>query len=127
MHLILFVQAEPARTFQTGIADTNIRITSLNTCRAYWITATAIGCGSRAMSEPSFIPLHEPNDFKLSINLQNNGPCESWSIEKVDEKLIDAERILLNALGVVCGYSIDCTANSTFTCEKDDSDKTAYT
>lgn len=107
-------------------SDNSFTVNTLSTCRAYWVTTTAVNCGSSLRSEAAFIDVHDPMQFTAVINLGTNGPCNRWITVNLEQKHVDAENFVIEVLNDVCGYSVACTANNTFTCQPGDDTKVNF-
>lgn len=107
-------------------AENNFIIDTLSVCQAYWVTTTAVNCGSSIRSNAAFIDVNDPMEFVATISLGSNGPCNSWITINLEQKHLDAQNFILEALNDACGYSVSCTANNTFTCQPGDDTKVDF-
>lgn len=117
-------QVGPVRTLQ--VLDSSFAVSDLSTCQAYWATTTAVNCGSSIRSEVIYIEVHDSMEFKATIDLGDNGPCNKWVTTNLNQKYGDAQRIFLGALNLACSYLVSCIANSTFSCRTDESTKVKF-
>lgn len=115
---------DPVRTLQ--YPDGSVLVTSLSTCQAYWVTATAVSCASRIRSEAAFIGVNDPDQFEAVINLGSGGPCSKWLTINLEQKHRDAQKFVIEALNDACGYEVQCTANTTFLCQEEDDNKVDF-
>lgn len=106
--------------------ENNLRVDTLMTCQAYWVTATAVTCGSMLSSRAVFVDVYDPMQFVDVITLGSNGPCSSWITIDLERKHMDVQNFVLEALNDACGYRVPCTANNTFTCDPSDDTKVNF-
>jgi hypothetical protein len=104
-------------------SEGTFQVDGLYSCQAYWVVATAITCGSRIRSEPTFVDVKDPMVFDPLISLGTNGPCGAWMNDNLPQKLADAQNFVFEALNSACGYSVPCLANISFTCDPTDETK----
>ena len=120
----LYRQIVPARTVQTS--GSVIVINDLSLCQAYFVTVTAANCMSRQRSDVTLIDVRDAEQFRATIILENNEPCNVWITSRIEQKRDDAQSFVLEALMSACSYSIPCAVNTTFSCPADDSSKVNF-
>lgn len=98
-------------------------VNDLFICQSYWVTTTAINCGSNVRSQPAYVDVNDPMTFDVSIDLASNGPCLQWIIIDREQKNRDVQNFFVEVLNDVCGLVVSCVANNTFTCEANDMNK----
>lgn len=123
IHLFL-LQVGPVRSFRTS--ENAFIVNTLIPCQAYWITTTAINCGSSIRSQAAFIDVNDPMEFTAVISLGKNGPCSTWITQNLDLKHMDAQNFVIETLNDACTYSVPCTVNNTFKCQPGDETKVNF-
>ena len=114
---VLLKQAGPIQTVST--TDNTFLIHTLRTCQAYWVTTTAINCGSRVESRPASIEVNDPMNFTTLLDLGQYGPCQSWVATNLTSKQSDLRNFIVGVLNDECRYLVTCTIDDTFSCEDD--------
>ena len=90
-------------------------LNGLSACQVYWVTVTAVNCGSRVRSEAALVDVFSPAEFMATIVI-SGVPCGQWTNTDVGSKQREVQDFILQTLAS-CGYSISCMGNSTFSCQ----------
>lgn len=116
-------QVGPIRSFQTAASEGSFSVNDLAICQKYWVTTTAVNCGTKIRSEPAFIDVHDPADYVATINIGTEIPCSQWVNAGQSQKKMDVNAFVLEALNDACSYPVSCVANVSFACRIDDASK----
>ena len=106
-------------------SDLSRQLDNFDACTAYWITVTAVSCGSQKSSAPSVVDIYNPTAFTFVITLGNTGSCKVWNTTNTINKLMDVYNQLQNVARNSIGNA--CIASGRWTCSAEDDSVATYT
>lgn len=92
-------------------------IPGLEPCEKYWVRVASVNCGSRLLSTPKPVDLHEEAEFRFIITLpagvEGESRCSVWVTQAGN--LADVEREVDSEL-VNCDLQVTCSADTALSC-----------